>query len=635
MKAKLLFLRFFVLIAGLFISTAFLMAQSIEIGQIATPPAIDGSVGSDWDGQPKYVVVDPTTWSPGADHNSLEDLSATWSAVWDADSLYLLFEVTDDIVTTGPKDSANYEWMNDNIEFTLNDPTFTYAYKWRFSWDRDNEHLTGAENPVGYNYVTAAVTGGYVVEVAMPWSILSNDTISFAGYPAVDKVLNAGISIADLDDPDAYNWDELSGHVMWPKGWSAGDITIKATAAVDDTPPAAPTNFVSSKTTYNSADLTWDASTEGDVVAFLIQANDAPIAYIADPAATSFTVQGLTPESTYTLSIKAVDPQNLSTGTEISITTGTEPEPMFLEVLKYTGTATNPFDDLDYWDTQALPVNLEYQMGSANVDENDFAAFMKVAWTDNGLYMQVSVTDEDILNTDEEQPWANDNLEYHFDMGNERDGSSTEDAFDNYDPNNFQYRSIPYQTWQTGSTPAPSWTDIAVATYDYFGSGTVKIGYLLEMNFPWATLNTSSGLTFTPESDTLAFDLKVSDVDADESSATLSWSSYTHNEQYKSDAEYGQCTMVISTGINNNLADEMTLNVYPNPASDKLTVEMKEVENATLSIMDMIGRTVYTKKMDYINGSIDIDLSSVGKGMYIVTLQNENRVLKRTKIIIK
>ncbi len=263
---------------------------------------------------------------------------------------------------------------------------------------------------------------------------------------------------------------------------------------------------------------------------------------------------GLTQETTYTINVIAVDAQNLAGAATTAFTTGTPPVALDLDVNYYSGGFTTPFEDLDYMDALASQP-FAYHYGDANVDEMDLAANMKVTWTTEGLFMQVNVTDESLQNGSV-NGWENDNVEYHFDMGAERDGSSTEDAFDNYDPNNFQYRAIPQSAVQTGSTPAPVWTGVTIATYDYYGDGVVAIGYTIEMSWPWDALNASSGLTLVPaDGAKFAFDPKVTDVDEDGSGATTTWSSFTHNEQYKNDAEFGMITLKGGpTGIGDQLS---------------------------------------------------------------------------------
>ncbi len=262
--------------------------------------------------------------------------------------------------------------------------------------------------PVGSSYATASTDDGWLVEAAIPWSILSSDTVDFSGYPAIDLMLNMNVNVADLDDPEATAWDALSGHVQWPWGWGKTDVKMVATATVDDTAPAALTGVSSANVTYNSADISWDASADDDVVAYLILANDAPKVYITDPAATTVNMAGLDPETVFTISVVALDAQNLSGETSTDFTTGSTPVALDLDIDYYTGGYTTPFEDLDYMDA-LVTQPYAYHYGDANVNEMDLAANMKVVWTTAALYMQVNVTDEDIV-AGEADAWNNDNV---------------------------------------------------------------------------------------------------------------------------------------------------------------------------------------------------------------------------------
>lgn len=605
-----------------------------EIGQASSAPTIDATIDAVWDAQPKYVAVDPTTWTPSPDHTSLEDCSFTWSSMWDADNLYFLVEVKDDIATTGKVGGANYNWMNDNVEITINDPAGANgSWMWRFAYDRDDEYLMDeGQAPTGASFATASVTGGYIVEVQIPWSVMVSDTIDFSAYPAVDLVMNMGVYVADLDDPEAEGWDKLSGHVQWPKGWSATDVTLKASATVDDVAPGAVTSLAAADVTYNSAALSWSIPTDTDIQGYLLLANDAPKVFIANADTTSWILSNLVSETAYTISIITVDAQNLSTSVTVEFTTGTTPVPQSLDIGKYSGSYSDPFEDQDYWDG-LWAFDLGYLKGDAINDDSDLDGSMKIVWNDDALFMQVNVVDEDIVNGDEAQPWTNDAVEYHFDMGGERDGSSTEDAFDNYDPNNFQYRAIPYTVWQTGSTPAADWTGMSLATYDYYGDGTAVIGYSLELNFPFAALNTSSGLTFSPAIDaTISFDPKIVDKDADGSASTLSWSSFSHGDQYKNDAEFGLLILKL-TGIE-TVALQNRIKVYPNPATDNLNIKIDESFTGTINITDLSGKVVSSEVVENFSGNKTISLSSIAKGLYIISLENRSNDVFRTKFIV-
>lgn len=640
MKSKLRFTSILIaMIMALGMSNAF---AQFEIGQAAAPPTIDGTIDASWESLAMYVGVDPTTWTPMPDHTSLADCSFKWTAQWDADNLYILVVIMDDIATIGAPDGpvSTMSWMNDNVEISITDPAAgVNSVFFRFGYDRDGEDLGLMDDPpkatpVGSSYATADTDDGWLVEASIPWSILSNDTVDFSGYPAIDLMLNMNVNVADLDITDASAWDQLSGHVQWPWGWGKTDVKLVATATVDDVPPADITGVASANVTYNSADISWDASGDDNLYGYLILANDAPKAFLTDKASVGMTLAGLEQERAYTISVIAADAQNLAGATTTDFTTGTPPVPLDLDVAYYSGGFATPFEDLDYMDALASQP-FAYHYGDANVDEMDLDANMKIVWTTDALFIQVNVTDEDIQ-TGAADAWANDNVEYHFDMGGERDGSSTENAFDNYDPNNFQYRSIPTVADQTGSTPAPVWTGVGMATYDYYGDGVTAIGYTMEMSWPWDALNASSGLDLVAaDGATFAFDPKASDKDGDGSSGSVTWSSYTTNDQYKTDAEFGKITLKGGPNAIDQNALMNGIQLYPNPANNFATLSFETAFSGTVTLFDVTGKAVVRRSLLNVSGEHNLNVSELSRGMYIISLENESGERNATKLILK
>ena len=183
---KKLFLALAVLAITWLTTGVSLQAQAFQIGQTSEAPTIDGTVDELWNTVASYVAVDPTTWTPKADLRSLEDCSFKWSGLWDATNLYLLVQIMDDTTTIGSQaeGSAAIQWMNDNIEMVLNDPAGAkQPYKYRFAFDRDNDTLVAINAPKGYVFHTSAIEGGWVLEVSIPWNILTNDSIDFSILP--------------------------------------------------------------------------------------------------------------------------------------------------------------------------------------------------------------------------------------------------------------------------------------------------------------------------------------------------------------------------------------------------------------------------------------------------------------------
>lgn len=80
---------------------------------------------------------------------------------------------------------------------------------------------------------------------------------------------------------------------------------------------------------------------------------------------------------------------------------------------------------------------------------------------------------------------------------------------------------------------------------------------------------------------------------------------------------------------------EINLKVFPNPASNNLTLELVNAsdENATISIFDAIGQRIYQSPANIKAGKISIDISSLAKGLYHVQLLGtDNKSLSNTFI---
>lgn len=75
-------------------------------------------------------------------------------------------------------------------------------------------------------------------------------------------------------------------------------------------------------------------------------------------------------------------------------------------------------------------------------------------------------------------------------------------------------------------------------------------------------------------------------------------------------------------GIDEPQAGNSTLRIYPNPATEMVTIA-GNVENATVEILDMLGRTMLERKVNDSNET-KIDVSTFAPGLYIVRIRNAN-----------
>lgn len=75
-------------------------------------------------------------------------------------------------------------------------------------------------------------------------------------------------------------------------------------------------------------------------------------------------------------------------------------------------------------------------------------------------------------------------------------------------------------------------------------------------------------------------------------------------------------------------SDDIKVSIYPNPTKDYITIIFGEtiLEDLSISISDVLGRSDYLIKntSDNLNGEHTIDLSSLSKGLYIITLKNKD-----------
>ncbi|MCB0700159.1 MAG: T9SS type A sorting domain-containing protein [Chitinophagales bacterium] len=79
--------------------------------------------------------------------------------------------------------------------------------------------------------------------------------------------------------------------------------------------------------------------------------------------------------------------------------------------------------------------------------------------------------------------------------------------------------------------------------------------------------------------------------------------------------------------------DPFTMDVYPNPIQDVLTVQLNGSidENAMLTVMDLTGKVVYTAPVS--SEKVSVDVSNFANGVYVVkyTDDTHNEVMKVTK----
>jgi hypothetical protein len=83
-----------------------------------TAPVIDGVMEAAWDAAP-WAPID-VYWL-GAQHPSAQDFSGRYKAMWNAGNLFLLFDITDDVLFDNWSNPLEHYWDDDSVEIFLDE----------------------------------------------------------------------------------------------------------------------------------------------------------------------------------------------------------------------------------------------------------------------------------------------------------------------------------------------------------------------------------------------------------------------------------------------------------------------------------------------------------------------------------
>ncbi|MDD5064551.1 MAG: sugar-binding protein [Phycisphaerae bacterium] len=221
----------------------------------ATPPVIDGNEDDVWSVAPVYKLKN-VIYAPPSSPN---DIAADFRAMWDADNLYLLVDVTDDSLVndtrpdqavTLPTGSTNIPWWYDDcVEVYIdagNSKSNQYGSEdaqYHFDWDRTSPTM-GRHNEHGrmenIEFAMKTIEKGYRTEIKFPWATLGKK-------PSAGSSIGLDVHVNDDDEggerdtkitwcdkqdtawsnPQAFGNGELAGIV----GWWKFDETEGTTAA--------------------------------------------------------------------------------------------------------------------------------------------------------------------------------------------------------------------------------------------------------------------------------------------------------------------------------------------------------------------------------------------------------------------
>jgi len=177
------------------VSPAANITVSSGLQKTATAPFIDGTVDPIWGN----YASSPMTKLPVGTITGPADLSATYKMMRDANRLYLLVDVTDDVLIN----DGTQPWEDDGIELFIdmgnskatvygaND--FQYAFVYGAVSATASEYKNSPASMVGVTVSKGTKVGGYFMEISIPWTTLG-------GAPADGDLIGFDIGVNDDDD---------------------------------------------------------------------------------------------------------------------------------------------------------------------------------------------------------------------------------------------------------------------------------------------------------------------------------------------------------------------------------------------------------------------------------------------------
>jgi len=161
----------------------------------------------------------------------------------------------------------------------------------------------------------------------------------------------------------------------------------------------------------------------------------------------------------------------------------------------------------------------------------------------------------------------------------------------------------------------------AVMTWETLADSSFNIRYAVAGDTIWTTASTTN-LTYNlvGMAPCTTYEFQVATV-CDTSSSDFT-TGYTFTT-----------TGCIPTSIQDSkVADEAGIVLYPNPAGNKVRVSAVEIDAQHVSLLGVMGRELWRAQVTDVNSPIEIDLSGLARGVYMVRVQGVNRIYTKRLI---
>jgi hypothetical protein len=570
-----------------------------------------------------------------------------WGTETDYDAFY--YDRPERFTWTGVEEMAVVYYRN----YYIARLSTSAGWYWHPEWPSNNIHTAYMNNfKPGGQVVEASQPSGDVMTVAYKHTAQkqfviqvlnqasSTHAVTFHGVPANKTFTLKRISDSNLSTTTIGTYTHTgTDFSITLAANSFNTFTCELDGASNDsTAPTTPANFKSTAKTSSTISLAWDASTDNVGVAGY-QVFNAANTLLGSASTTSTTLQGLTPNTSYTFVVKAYDAAGnfSSASTAITVKTDTAITPSGAATVfadcNYAGTAVSlPVGNYTLAQLQALGVvnddissvqvksgykitlysdnnyggtSITLTASDACITDNSFndlTSSLKVEiYSPNLAYNRpVSTTsNEDATSTGAQAVDANGNTRWSSSYANNQ--SIVVDLGANYNVNRVRLAwEAAYATdYQIQfSTDNATWTTVR----EFWGKSS-------------AVADDQTGLSG------VARYVKVYCINR----ATAYGFSLYEFEIYGSLS----AARVASKSLLPD-ASSQVFNVYPNPAHDQITVQLGAAwqQNSRLVLINSNGKYIFSKPVS--GATATLQLSSLPSGLYILKVSNaKGQIIKK------
>jgi hypothetical protein len=285
--------------------------------------------------------------------------------------------------------------------------------------------------------------------------------------------------------------------------------------------------------------------------------------------------------------------------------------------------------DLADWESFSITEISVPTPNSVIDNAGDFSADFRAAWDAQNLYVNVNISDSELVNDANEKPWNRDAVEIAFNMVNLEEYT----LIDQLNDDDEGKVTVVYDDNKDSIANGSGRRMDLIVIGDGFEVSTFETGsgWALEMKIPFADIATD----FVAENGTkFQMAMKLIDRDATATDARLTWGGYDNIN--KSNADFPSLTLVGPTSV--SIPRETSLSVFPNPVRGKnLYVSWKQEDaKGRLTLYTMTGQEVHTSFLQlHKDGTSRVVLpTGISEGIYILRIRSGKMVLSE-RIIVK